>query len=235
MIPPKTFVVTFDDGFENVYQHAWPILRGLGIPATIFLATQYLDAPEPFPFDDWELAGSMAVAPDSWRPLSTAQCAEMHADGLIDIGSHTHAHEDFRGRPSAFSRDLALSLEVLRARLGLTKVPFAFPSGLTSQELISAAKQAGLLCGLNTQGIPVDHRSDPFTWGRFTSTETDTVGDLAAKLNGWYTFMRSAWRRLKYFPSDGVVADSDPASDTDGVASPRLDLKRSGMDSRECH
>src|SRR5262245_19387129 len=39
-IPHRTFVVTFDDGYENVYLEAWPILKRLRIPATIFLATR---------------------------------------------------------------------------------------------------------------------------------------------------------------------------------------------------
>ena len=40
----KTFVLTFDDGYENVYRHAFPVLRELGVPATVFLATRFLDS-----------------------------------------------------------------------------------------------------------------------------------------------------------------------------------------------
>src|SRR6266436_5523792 len=39
-IPHRRFVVTFDDGYENVYLVAWPILKKLQIPATIFLTTR---------------------------------------------------------------------------------------------------------------------------------------------------------------------------------------------------
>ncbi|MFV1967314.1 MAG: polysaccharide deacetylase family protein, partial [Pirellulaceae bacterium] len=51
--PRKPLVVTLDDGFENVYLHAWPLLRRLGIPATIFVNTAFLNSNEPFPFDSW--------------------------------------------------------------------------------------------------------------------------------------------------------------------------------------
>ena len=36
-VPPYVVVVTFDDGFESVYEHAWPVLREFRIPATIFV------------------------------------------------------------------------------------------------------------------------------------------------------------------------------------------------------
>src|SRR5436190_18450008 len=55
-VPPRTVVVTFDDGFENVRTRAWPVLRELGIPATVFVCTAYLDSAAPFPFDTWGLA-----------------------------------------------------------------------------------------------------------------------------------------------------------------------------------
>jgi len=61
-VPANVFAVTFDDGYENNYIHAWPILRELNIPGTIFVATKYLDTDRPFPFDDWS-----ATAPKERR------------------------------------------------------------------------------------------------------------------------------------------------------------------------
>ena len=89
IVPRNVFVVTFDDGFANNYTQALPILRDLNVPATIFLATTYLDSEQPFPFDRWEGAGVSAER-QSWQALTTDQCADMLDGGLIEIGAHTH-------------------------------------------------------------------------------------------------------------------------------------------------
>ena len=52
-LPARTVVLTFDDGFASVYRYAWPILRELKAPATVFLSTAFLGADAPFPFDPW--------------------------------------------------------------------------------------------------------------------------------------------------------------------------------------
>jgi peptidoglycan/xylan/chitin deacetylase (PgdA/CDA1 family) len=196
-IPPRIFVVTFDDGFENVYSEARPILRALSVPATVFLATAFLDQSEPFPFDDWPFAGSSGVPADTWRPLSSAQCGEMLEEGLIDLGSHTHTHAVFRGDPEAFQQDLAASLTLLRDRFAFTEVPFSYPFGIVEPDLAAAVQRAGVLCALSTQSNLVRPQSDPFTWGRFTVMPGDTSVSLVAKLDGWFSLARSAWIRMR--------------------------------------
>ncbi len=50
-MPPRPLVVTFDDGFEDNYTNAFPILRELGIPATIFVSTGYIGGTVTFWYD----------------------------------------------------------------------------------------------------------------------------------------------------------------------------------------
>jgi peptidoglycan/xylan/chitin deacetylase (PgdA/CDA1 family) len=198
--PPRVAVITFDDGFESVYHHAWPVLRRLEAPFTLFVNTQYLDSNEPFPFDVWGLDHRQRVPAATYRPLTTAQCLEMADSGLVELGAHTHSHEDFRGRPEEFRRDLELCVELLRARFGVTDVPFAFPygsprKGFANPALQAAARQVGVTCALTTRAMLVDLRSDPFSWGRFTAFSWDTSSTLAAKLGGWYSWAIEARSR----------------------------------------
>jgi peptidoglycan/xylan/chitin deacetylase (PgdA/CDA1 family) len=60
-LPPAAVAVTFDDGFADTYRYAFPILKRHGIPATIFLATGYIESGEPFWF---ELAAFLAFRVD---------------------------------------------------------------------------------------------------------------------------------------------------------------------------
>lgn len=50
-LPKRPVVITFDDGFDDNYHYAYPVLRKLGIPATIFISTSYIDQAKPFWFD----------------------------------------------------------------------------------------------------------------------------------------------------------------------------------------
>ena len=195
-IPRRAFVVTIDDGYENNFLHAYPILKRMRVPATIFLATAYLDTEFPFPSDDWFAAGSNDVPAHDWRPLRSEQCSEMQASGLIELGAHTHTHDDFRGRPQALRDDLLLCRAELESRFGVKDPTFAFPygtkrTGFAGGALSLAAKEAGMLCSLTTESELVLPESDPFDWGRFAAAESDTAVSLAAKLSGWYSALRT--------------------------------------------
>jgi peptidoglycan/xylan/chitin deacetylase (PgdA/CDA1 family) len=191
--PPKTVVLTFDDGYAGVFTHAWPVLRDLEVPATIFLATAFLDSDAPFPFDDWGVTHRARLPADAFRPLTTAQCHELAASGLIELGAHTHTHQDFRDRADAFRQDLQTCVDLLRHKFGLAEVAFAFPFGKPShgyarRDLVDAARQVGVTCGLTTEDVVVAPGTDPFAWGRFNVYGFDTGATIAAKLAGWYSW-----------------------------------------------
>lgn len=55
-LPPHTLGITFDDGYENIYKYAFPVLKALRIPTTIFITTDLVEKSEPLWFDKLEYA-----------------------------------------------------------------------------------------------------------------------------------------------------------------------------------
>lgn len=194
-IPRKTFVVTFDDGYANNLSQALPILTHLRVPATLFLATAYLDSNRPFPSDDWSVAGMPGVPSEAWRPLTTEECRRLAANGLVELGAHTHTHGDFRGRPKELAADLKENLDILRERFEVEHLPLALPygtkdDGFVTDELVEAARATGVSCALSTEADIVRLDESPFSWGRIAAEEHDSARTLAARLGGWQAVIR---------------------------------------------
>ena len=188
-LPPRTIVLTFDDGFSSVYKNAWPILMELQAPATVLLCTAFLDSESPFPFDPWGQAYRRQIPVDSWRPLSSDECREMQASGLIELGAHTHTHQDFRSRPDDLADDLRTCQRILGEKFGPAELSFAFPFGSYDDAMIDVARDADLTCAMTVDDCLVPDQSDPFGWARFTAHDWDTAATLAAKREGWYTWL----------------------------------------------
>jgi peptidoglycan/xylan/chitin deacetylase (PgdA/CDA1 family) len=192
-LPPRTTVLTFDDGFESVYEYAWPTLRELKIPSTIFLTTGFLNAQTPFPFDAWGRTYSEKIPPISYRPLSHSQCVEMIDSDLVELGAHTHTHADFRNRDEEFRADMELCLEHFEKHFGITRPSFAFPFGKPSlgfarPSSINVARELGVTCALTTEAVSARTSDSPFSWGRFNVYDWDTSKTVAAKLLGYYSW-----------------------------------------------
>ncbi|WP_233842624.1 polysaccharide deacetylase family protein [Dyella sp. 2HG41-7] len=50
-LPPDAVAITFDDGYDDNYRIAYPILRELNIPATFFVSTGHIDTGKPYGYD----------------------------------------------------------------------------------------------------------------------------------------------------------------------------------------
>lgn len=111
-------VLTFDDGFEDVYRTAWPLLREAGLPFTIYVTTAYLDGTMHWP-------GSTSQHPGP--ALSWSHLEELAASPLVTIGNHTHTH----ARPEDLSaEELDRCSELLEQRLGIVPQHFCFTWGV---------------------------------------------------------------------------------------------------------
>jgi peptidoglycan/xylan/chitin deacetylase (PgdA/CDA1 family) len=110
-------VVTFDDGTADLAEVALPILVRHEVPATVYLATRYVDEEVPWP--------------DGAVPLSWAGAREMVASGLVAIGSHTHSHALLdRLSPEAVGEELDRSRKLIEDNLEVEAQHFAYPKAV---------------------------------------------------------------------------------------------------------
>jgi peptidoglycan/xylan/chitin deacetylase (PgdA/CDA1 family) len=84
--------ITFDDGFQNVYEHALPVVQRCGFPITVFLVSDYCGRPNSWP--------TQSPAAPRLPLLAWQQVAAMsRMDGVV-FGSHTRTHPDLRRLPA---------------------------------------------------------------------------------------------------------------------------------------
>jgi peptidoglycan/xylan/chitin deacetylase (PgdA/CDA1 family) len=136
-LPRGEAVLTFDDGFADVHEHALPVLRRHGLPSTMFLVAQTLT---PSGQDvDWVDDPS----PEPLRTLSLDQVLELQDAGM-DFQSHTWSHRDLTGlSASECEQELRESREVLSDLLGRPVTLLAYPRGLHNRLVREAAARAG--------------------------------------------------------------------------------------------
>lgn len=207
-VPANVFAVTFDDGYQNNLVQALPILEELEVPATVYIATAFLDSERPFPFDNWDGCGAAGVPAVSWKPLTTAECHQLAKHPLIELGAHTHSHGAFVEDSRDLATDVAINLRVLREEFGVERPTFAYPYGAIRPEMVEAVRQMEVAAAVTTRAERIRPHADAYTWGRFTADQRDTAATLAAKLSGWYepiaALLRAAKRPVSALTPGGV-------------------------------
>jgi peptidoglycan/xylan/chitin deacetylase (PgdA/CDA1 family) len=174
-IPPKSIIITIDDGYVSGYDVGWPILKKYGFPFTMFVYLTYINT------------GGKAI---TW-----AQLAEMR-DAGVDIGSHTVLHADLKFKPKRLTgAQLALapivtpmdydtwvkyelehSKQVIEEKLGIKCATIAYPYGLNNEKVREAAKAAGYEAAFTTYGARLGLTTPSMGLGRYDVTTKDAHG-----------------------------------------------------------
>lgn len=130
-LPTDPIIVTFDDGYLSNYEVAYPILKKLEIPATIFIVTDTVG----------EKSGDGKV---NYTHFTWEQAKEMQDSGLIDIESHTNDHVKLGQLDiDTINYELRKSKYQIEKHLGKTCDMIAYPYGSYSDAAIQASKKAG--------------------------------------------------------------------------------------------
>ena len=164
--PPGLASLSFDDGLEDNHRVVLPILRELGVAATVYVTTGFIGRPNP-----WLGAPSRYLTADELR--------ELHRAGF-ELGAHTVTHPDLATLPEEeCEREVRDSVAALEAITGEPVRTFAYPFCTYGDAALAAVRRAGLLAAVTCEG-----RGDwsPHTMRRAVITGRDGTPSFVAKL-----------------------------------------------------
>jgi peptidoglycan/xylan/chitin deacetylase (PgdA/CDA1 family) len=157
------FAVTFDDAFRSVHTFAFPLLRELGVPGTIFVPTDPVETGRPLAWegtDHWlQTPLASELAPMSWPELREVAAASW------EIGSHTKTHPHLPALgPEELAGQLVDSKSLCERRMERPCTALAYPYGAMDGRVVTAARSAGYE---SAAALPGDFgRHDPLNWPR---------------------------------------------------------------------
>lgn len=130
--PGKSFAITFDDGFKNVYSHAFPVLKEFGFIATVFLVTGNCGKS-----NHWDIHLRNIPSLDL---LCWDEIVEMSRNGF-DFGAHTLSHTDLSGLSiRQATQEIVNSKAIIQDRLGKDILFFTYPYGIQTEEIRNIVK-----------------------------------------------------------------------------------------------
>lgn len=171
-LPPRSVMITIDDGWKSVYTDAFPILKEFGYPFTLFLYKNYIDG--------------------GGKALTTPMIQEMIKHGAT-IGSHSVGHpypadlkKHRREGPDAYDKFLRLQMgeskRFLEAKFGEEVSTYAYPGGFHTEEMFPLAEEFGYRQLFTVIPAKVKRDTSDLTLPRYVVLGThDPIFDLAVK------------------------------------------------------
>ena len=162
-IPPKSVLITIDDGYLSGYEVGFPVLKEYHYPATYFIYTNYVNS--------------------GGKSLTWDQLAELRDAGM-EIGGHTVSHQDLRHLPKKAAGDydawlkneVETSKQILEEKLGIKVSTIAFPYGFHNEKVHAATAAAGYEAAFTVYGQRLGMTTNALTLGRYDVTTKDARG-----------------------------------------------------------
>ncbi|HVU65948.1 MAG TPA: polysaccharide deacetylase family protein [Ktedonobacteraceae bacterium] len=188
-LPEKPVLLTFDDGLDDFYTGALPVLQQYHFPATLYVVTGYMNGTS-----RW-----LQAEGESNRPMLTwEKLAEIQASG-VECGGHTQYHPQLDTIPFARARsEIIQCKKTLEDRLGQQIHSFAYPYGYHTTAVKQAVQDAGYTSACAVKYEMCSENTDPFALKRLMVGPTTTIPDLEALLTTGYTSaLTSIYKRAR--------------------------------------
>jgi peptidoglycan/xylan/chitin deacetylase (PgdA/CDA1 family) len=166
----ETFVITFDDGYSDVFQFAFPLMLDRGLSFTLYLNTRPLETGLP-------LRPESGAEPLTWSDVET-----MLDSRLMTLGAHTHSHVDVRGiEAGALAEELDNCDRLIERRLGSSPRHFAYPWGYWSdsaENLVRERYETAALAAVSS----INANTDPYRLPRIPIQKSDRIAFFKRKI-----------------------------------------------------
>ncbi len=191
-LPLKSIILTFDDGFQNFYTTAFPILQDYNFTATVFLITDYCGK-----FNDW--SGNLPSLERS-KLMDWNEIKEL-AKHNIEFGAHSLTHPNLTKISLAESeREIVESKLAIESQLGIEVSDFAYPYGI-SNSAIKLLTQKHFKSACSTRMGKVKSDDDIFALKRLDTyylSNEKIFGSILSNNLDWYIGFRQIMRDFKY-------------------------------------
>ena len=172
-LPSKAVVLTFDDGYENFSDYAFPVLRRYGFPATVYLLSGLLGQPS-----SWFAADGRDCPPLLGRESILRLSRED-----ISFGSHGISHVKLAEvEEELMRREIFQSRRELTQLLGLKIEHFCYPYGSHSPKVIETVREAGYASAVTCVRGAAAPGEDPLQLPRKAISYGDTLVGFFWKL-----------------------------------------------------
>lgn len=173
-LPENPVLITFDDGYKDNYQNAYPILKKYGFKATVFVVTSFMGTQKNY--------------------LTWEQAQEMEANG-ISIESHTVSHKSMTELSDDELRaELVNSKKAIEDHLGKQVDYIAYPTGTYNLHIAQLVKDAGYKAAFTIKYGNVDKASNLYALERVPIFHTeDTFKSFLERIRYVPIFERFGW------------------------------------------
>lgn len=176
-------VFSFDDGYEDNYTEAFPVLKEHGYTAIFYLATDYMGGGLMYPRDILE-----SNSREHNRVMSWEQASELLASGM-EIGSHTISHPVLTRIPDEQAcREIKDSRIILEEKLEVPVTSFCYPGGFLNETHRRYVREAGYHTAC---------AADPGIWQGGDVFRIPRVSVLAS--DGFFVFRKKVSGQMEWF------------------------------------